>query len=212
MSRKDVLEPRKIPSQERSRKTMADIYKAAARLFTDIGYAEATTEQIAEEAGVSIGTLYHYFSGKEAVLYGLWEQHENEIRAIVQQIDKDVRRQGSVNRHIIPILLHLVLEIISYERLQNRLFISPIGLPEKIIQKRRELGAYLEASIEAVFRDFANVRIRNPKIGVHIIWATVQAVMLDFLLSNSEDIKPEILIDELTDMMSRYVFADEDED
>jgi len=211
MSEKELLEPRKMPSQERSRKTMVAIYEAAAHIFAGIGYAEATTDQIAERAGVSIGTLYHYFSGKEAVLYGLWEKHEHEIKEIVQQVDQDIRRQGFVDRGIVPVLMHLVLELVSYERLQNRLFISPIGLPDTILQKRRELGLYIESTMEAVFRDFANVRIRDPKIGVHIIWATVQAVVHDYILLVSDEIKPEALVAELSDMLIRYIFNDDAE-
>ena len=211
MSGKEMLDVRKMPSQERSRKTMAAIYEAAANIFASSGYAEATTDQIAQRAGVSIGTLYNYFPSKESILYGLWEKHVQEIKTIVQHVDQDIRKQGFVDRKIIPILLHLVLELISYERLQNRLFVSPIGLPEGILQKRRELGLYIEAAMEAIFRDFANVRIRNPKIGVHILLATVQAVIHDYVLSNSEEIKPEALIDELGDMMDRYVFTDDAE-
>jgi AcrR family transcriptional regulator len=209
LGKDNVLSPRKVPSQERSRKTMAAICKVAANVFSNVGYAETTTEEIAAKAGVSIGTLYHYFSGKEAILYALWEQHEIEIKSLVQQIDQDIRRQGFVNRGIVPILLHLVLELVSHERERNRLFISQIGLPETIIQKRRNLGLYIESAMESIFRDFANVRIRNPRVGLHIIWATVQAVIHDYILSASDHIKPEELIDEFSDMMSRYVFADE---
>ena len=212
MSEKELLEPRKVPSQERSRKTMATIYEAAAHIFAEIGYAEATTDQIAERAGVSIGTLYHYFPGKEAVLYGLWEKHEHEIKTIVQQVERDIRRQGFVDRGIVPILMHLVLELVSYENVQNRLFVSPIGLPDTIHQKRRELGLYIESAMEAVLRDVANVRIWNPKIGVHIIWATVQAVVHDYVLLPSDEIKKEDLISELSDMLSRYVFTDDEEE
>jgi AcrR family transcriptional regulator len=212
MSEKELLEPRKVPSQERSRKTMTTIYEAAAHIFAKIGYAEATTDQIAERAGVSIGTLYHYFPGKEAVLYGLWEKHEHEIKTIVQQVDQDIRRQGFVDRGIVPVLMHLVLELVSYENVQNRLFVSPIGLPDAIHQKRRELGLYIESAMEAVFRDVANVRIGKHKIGVHIIWATVQAVVHDYILLPSDEIKKEDLIDELSDMLSRYVFTDDAEE
>ncbi len=105
----------------------------------------------------------------------------------------------------------MALELVSYERAQNRLFISQVGLPDIIIQKRRELGLYMEASMESVFRDFKNVRIRNPKVGVHIIWATVQAVVHDYILSNTAEIQPEEFIDELADMMIRYIFVDETE-
>jgi AcrR family transcriptional regulator len=209
MPGRELLEPRKIPSQERARKTMAAIYESAAHVFVSIGYTEATTDQIAERAGVSIGTLYNYFSSKEAILYGLWEQHMREIKTITQKVDQDIRRQGFIDRSVIPVLLNIVMDLVGYDRLPNRLFISQIGLPETIIQKRRELGLYIESTMEAIFHDFANVRIRNPKIGVHIIWATVQAVVHDYILSVSDEIKSEALIDELADMMSRYVFIDD---
>jgi AcrR family transcriptional regulator len=209
MPKKEMLEPRKIPSQERSRRTMAAIFEAAADIFVNAGYAEATTDQIAEKAGVSIGTLYNYFPGKEAILYCLWERHDNEIKAIVQQVEQDIRKQGYVDRTIIPVILHLALELLSYKKVQNRLFITQIGLPETIIQKRRELGVYIESTMETIFRDYANVRIKNSKIGLHIIWATVQAVFHDYILSLSNEIKPEELINELSDMLGRYVFSDD---
>ncbi|HNZ65615.1 MAG TPA: TetR/AcrR family transcriptional regulator [Smithella sp.] len=209
MPKEELLEPRKIPSQERSRKTVTAIYEAATDVFVTTGYTEATTDQIAEKAGVSIGTLYNYFPGKEAILYGLWEKYEKEIKAITDQVDQDIRKQGSFDRSIIPVLLNLALELVSYEKVKNRLFISQIGLPETIIQKRRELGLYMESVMEAVFRDFASVRVRNPKIGVHIIWATVQAVFHDYIISVSNEIKPEDFINELGDMMGRYIFTDE---
>ncbi|MGD0279039.1 MAG: TetR/AcrR family transcriptional regulator [Smithella sp.] len=212
MSEKELLEPRKKPSQERSRKTMAAIYEAAVHIFADIGYADATTDQIAEKAGVSIGTLYHYFSGKEAILYGLWERHMDQIKTLTQDIEKDIRRQGFFDRGIVPILMHLVLELVSYDNMQNRLFVSPIGLPDTILQKRRELGLYIESAMEAVFRDVTNVRIENHKIGVHIIWATVQAVIHDYILLAPNEIKEEDLLAELSDMLSRYVFTDDAEE
>ncbi|MGO9212347.1 MAG: TetR/AcrR family transcriptional regulator [Syntrophales bacterium] len=207
MQKKELLELRKTPSQARSRKTMAEIYKAAAHVFISNGYANATTEQIAEKAGVSIGTLYHYFYDKETILFGLWEQYMNEVKTITEKVTQDIRLQGFVDRSIIPIILHIGLELISHDQLQNRLFISQIGLPETIIQKRRELGLYIESTMEAIFNEFANVRIRNTQIGAHIIWATVQAVVLDYVLSVSEEIESERLIDELSDMMGRYVFC-----
>jgi len=208
MREKELLEPRKIPSQERSRKTMAAIYEAATDIFVNTGYAETTTDQIAEKAGVSIGTLYNYFPGKEAILYGLWEKYMQEIKAITQQTEQNIRKQSFFDRSTVPILLNIALELVSYENVQNRLFVSPIGLPEAILQKRRELGLYMESTMEAVFHDFANVRVKNPKIGVHIIWATVQAVFHDYILSVSDEIKPEDLIAELSDMLSRYIFDD----
>ena len=58
---------RKRPKQGRSKATVTAILDAAARILTESGYAAASTNRIAERAGVSIGSLYEYFPGKEAI-------------------------------------------------------------------------------------------------------------------------------------------------
>ncbi|MGC4939082.1 TetR/AcrR family transcriptional regulator [Kribbella sp. DT2] len=54
---------------------MEVILEAAAQLFQRHGYASATTNKIAERAGVSVGSLYQYFPNKDALLLALAEQH-----------------------------------------------------------------------------------------------------------------------------------------
>jgi AcrR family transcriptional regulator len=68
MGARKPLKPRKRPVQRRSRLTVDVILEAAARVFADRGYAGATTNHIAERAGVSIGSLYQYFPNKEALV------------------------------------------------------------------------------------------------------------------------------------------------
>lgn len=66
MTRKSTLSPRKRPRQERSRRTVEAILDAAARVFETVGPNAATTNAIAERAGVSVGSLYQYFPNKLA--------------------------------------------------------------------------------------------------------------------------------------------------
>jgi AcrR family transcriptional regulator len=68
------ISPRKDPSQARSRVTVQAILEGAARVFRREGW-NATTNRIAEEAGVSIGTLYEYFPNKQALLLALANAH-----------------------------------------------------------------------------------------------------------------------------------------
>jgi AcrR family transcriptional regulator len=51
------------------------ILEAAARIFHEQGYAGATTNDIADEAGLSIGSLYQYFPNKDALLAALTKRH-----------------------------------------------------------------------------------------------------------------------------------------
>lgn len=80
--------PRKRPRQQRSRETVDAIVEAAAQVFEREGLA-ATTNRIAERAGVSIGTLYQYFPHKRALLYELADRH---IAAAQARLEAEVAR------------------------------------------------------------------------------------------------------------------------
>lgn len=59
---------RRIPTQERSRRTVERIVDAAASVLGDAGYEAASTNRIAAAAGVSPGTLYGYFADKDEIV------------------------------------------------------------------------------------------------------------------------------------------------
>ncbi len=65
---------RKYPRQGRSRDTVSVLLEAAAQMFNREGLT-ATTNRIAERAGVSIGTLYQYFPNKHGMLRELAVRH-----------------------------------------------------------------------------------------------------------------------------------------
>ncbi len=82
-----VTAPRKLPVQARSTQLVADILEAAIRVLRREGAARFTTIRVAEEAGVSVGSLYQYFPNKQAILFRLqldeWEQTGATIDAIL---------------------------------------------------------------------------------------------------------------------------------
>lgn len=68
------------PVQERSRRTVDAILEAAVQILEQDGEAGFTTNHVARRAGVSIGTLYQYFDGKDAILLALSERANIDIR------------------------------------------------------------------------------------------------------------------------------------
>lgn len=84
------------PSTPRAQKTVAMIFQAFAELYAKKDIEEITTNLIAKRAGISVGTLYQYFSSKEAVAIALIEETvslaANATRdAILQEMSESIR-------------------------------------------------------------------------------------------------------------------------
>jgi AcrR family transcriptional regulator len=75
-------EARRQPQQERGEKRVEEILDAAAEVIAEVGVEAATTNAIAERAGSSVGSLYHFFPNKEAIVLGLAARYEAEIREL----------------------------------------------------------------------------------------------------------------------------------
>jgi AcrR family transcriptional regulator len=76
----------------RTEKTVEDrreqIMEAALRVFSKKGFAGASNKDIAEEAGITPGLIYHYFESKEALLKAIYEDRSpvNIVRSIPDQM------------------------------------------------------------------------------------------------------------------------------
>jgi AcrR family transcriptional regulator len=77
--RTESLSPRKRPQQQRSRVTNDAIFEATIQVLLANGLDRITTIQIAERAGVSVGSLYQYFPNKHALLAAVVGRHVGEV-------------------------------------------------------------------------------------------------------------------------------------
>lgn len=68
----------KEPIQRRSKETVSSIVESCTNLLSSRPYFEITTDNIAENAGVSIGSLYQFFSSKEAIAAAVVDNILNE--------------------------------------------------------------------------------------------------------------------------------------
>lgn len=71
--------PRRKAKQDRAHETVQVVVEAAARVLVEWGYARATTNRIADAAGVSIGTVYQYFQDKDEVFDALLQRETQRI-------------------------------------------------------------------------------------------------------------------------------------
>jgi AcrR family transcriptional regulator len=86
---KRPVRQRRRPHQQRSERRIRDILEVTARLLERIGPDKLTTNHVAAELGMSVGTLYHYFPNKHSILYVMgrewleeWERAFDGIEAL----------------------------------------------------------------------------------------------------------------------------------
>ena len=98
---------------------MAVILDAAAQVFEARGWAVATTNRIAERAGVSVGSVYEYFPNKDAIAVALaereLERERDALLAVLADAGSDLAGvlRGLVERivdfHALRPALHQIL-------------------------------------------------------------------------------------------------------
>jgi len=74
---------------ERGRATRAHVIEAATRLFAAHGYDGTSVEAVQAESGVSRGSLYHHFPGKEALFLAVLEEVGARIGREAEEVTKD---------------------------------------------------------------------------------------------------------------------------
>lgn len=124
---------RRRPTQERARATREHILDTAARLFGERGIADTSTNRIAAEAGVSIGTVYRYFTDRAVIVDELLERL---LETIEQRI---TQRLAGISGESPEKLVAGLLEIITDELVANAPLVRALvagvqfyssGLPE----------------------------------------------------------------------------------
>lgn len=99
-----TLCPRTNPVQNRARKQRDKIMATTAELLKTVGLDDLTTILVAKKVGISVGTLYHYFPNKHAILYALSERWVEKVNSAVSELES----QQLENMALKPFVTNLV--------------------------------------------------------------------------------------------------------
>jgi TetR/AcrR family transcriptional regulator, fatty acid metabolism regulator protein len=155
------LTDRSIASAEK-RKLLLD---AAVRVFARAGYHGSRVGDIAEEAGVAHGLLYHYFSSKEEVLQTIFRENWGELIERFRAVEAADEPAGEKLEGIAKILLRtwrndpdlvtvMVREVARSTQLEGQ--VEEVREAFAIVQRMIEQGQQ-----EGTFRDDVDARLAS---------------------------------------------------
>ena len=131
------------------------LLEAAVRVFARRGYHSARVGDIAEEAGVAHGLLYHYFSSKEEVLETVFRETWTDLLDAVAEVERSGEDAREQLRQVAAILLRswrrdpdlvrvLVHEVTRSAELGRRIVevADAFSAIERIVRRGQQEGAF----------------------------------------------------------------------
>ncbi len=202
--------------QARARETHASLLRAAAEVFADKGFDLAQTPDIAQAAGVSVGTFYRYFADKRQAFIELIRAHladsfDSIMGSLTLERFGETRTPGD-RRAAIDQVIDVLFNSVDNDPKLHHVFMSlSLRDPEvaAIHTEFEEKGRVILAQL--LEQVTSRERIPDPMAAAEVIQVAAQEVAFANIGSRGPARSREQargLRRALTDMIYRYVFGD----
>lgn len=174
---------RRVPRGARGQQRVEVILDAAEQLFAEVGYEAATTNQIAAQAGIAIGSIYQFFSNKEALLAAVTARYVAELAAAYQHVLTPQLTTESLPA-LAERLIDITLEFGSQHMGFSRIVLQAAADPHLAAAAQALMGE-ISAQVEALLHTHA------PWLGdeQRALYATVSVTAVTALLAVGSNAK-----------------------
>ncbi len=208
--KKARFRPRKAPSQARAVATVDAILGASARVLVTRGYAALTTNHVAKKAGVSIGTLYEWFPGKEALIAGLVDRHLTRAEALLEARAAELAEEALT---ISPLALARALAAAMVELHEDdprlhRALTEEVPHPPETRARIRAIEQRMVDTLAALFAAHPGIAAGDPALAARMVTGLLESATHRWATDRTgEPIARDVLIEELARMIAAYLTA-----
>lgn len=135
------------------------ILATASRLFAEKGYSQATTAEIAREAGVAEGTLYHHFGSKDGIFLTLFDETMEGFLSGIEEI----LAGGRTGREALSALVRFHFGYVSRHREQFLILLR--DFPVHLTVEHLAAGSPQRVRIDRITELFSRVLARGKSDG-----------------------------------------------
>jgi TetR/AcrR family transcriptional regulator, fatty acid metabolism regulator protein len=161
------------PAQEEKRRRILD---AAVRAFARKGYHACRVGEIASEAGVAYGLVYHYFTSKDEILETIFRETWSQMLTAIEAVEEDGVPAGEQLRKVCAIVLRtwkrdpdlvrvLVREVTRSPQIQREVeeIEQAYAALQRIVQRGQDTGE---------FRDDV-----QPRLAALIVYGALEEIL-----------------------------------
>ncbi len=197
------------PRQTRSMQTKQQILAAGTKLFTEKGFHQTNSNEIAKAAGVAVGSFYAYFKDKKTLFIEIMKVHYEEQFRFIELPEENlagVDRRAMIHRLIKSLAeLHNIAPEIHQE--QYYLAHTDADIQALIDEWDQAAHALILSYLQRWLAD-GYLRVKDLDTAVRLFGTTVEENIHALKFSKAE-VNETRVINELTDMLCRYLFVEE---
>jgi AcrR family transcriptional regulator len=154
---------------------------AAVRVFARKGFHASRVGDIAEEAGVAHGLLYHYFKSKDQVLEAVFHENWSVLLARIASVEESDEPAVDQLRHIAAIVLRTWLHLPDVVRVVVREF----GRSPELAERVAELTQPIDAIQRVIARGIERGEFRqdvDPRFAAAVVYGSIDELLTAWVL------------------------------
>jgi len=173
------------------------ILDAAVRVFARKGFHASRVGDIAEEAGVAHGLLYHYFESKDQLLEEIFHENWSVLLARIASVEETDEPAADQLRHISAIVLRTWLHLPDVVHVVVREFARSPELASRL----SELVAPIEAVERVIRRGIARGEFRpdlDPRLAATVFYGSIDELLTGWVLGRLDGLVDDVAAAERT--------------
>jgi TetR/AcrR family fatty acid metabolism transcriptional regulator len=154
---------------------------AAVRVFARKGFHASRVGDIAEEAGVAHGLLYHYFKSKDQVLEAVFHENWSILIARIESVEETDEPAADQIRHIAAIVLRTWLHLPDVVRV----VIQEFGRSPELAERVGELTLPIDALQRVISRGIERGEVRqdvDPAFAATVVYGSIDELLTAWVL------------------------------
>jgi AcrR family transcriptional regulator len=180
------------PLEVRQDRQRRRLYAAAAAIFARVGYADATAEAIAREAGMSKATFYEHFDNKEDCIIALHDAATMAVLEAMRRTGNDYAGSGAAGR--VRAVIHTFLEVLAaFPDEAQTLLVEIIGAGPRAMERRDRVLAEYASYVDGVNHEdadrFGVPRLASPHDSFAIVGAVVELASRQIRTGQPDDVR-----------------------
>lgn len=195
---------KKEPRQARSKASVQAMVQACARILERRGYAGLSTNAIAEVAGVSIGSVYEYFPGKDAIVARLVQDMVAEVRAMLEGRLALTDSRNDLNSAM-RYFLGAIYRLMRKHRGLLRVLVFQVPYLHQLPATRQleiELQQVLMAGLDYTREQYA---LNAQPHTLYLMTTSVAGTLMHLVLVAPPAMEPEGILDALAEKMTAWL-------